>query len=258
MNMQDIATSLKYYKTEVICFGFFMCLMLSLFSCKDEKLSADTIIKNTVEAYGGEERWELIKQLSFDKKVTLFLEDGTVERETNQFQLFQFNDAFGKIEWEENAVEHQILFEKNKINKIENDSALISQSDLNRAERAFFASEYVIKQPFDLLRDDVILTRETDTLINDKVCYVVSIAYKNEAPDADRWYYIIDQSSFVILANKVVLKDHTSWVENLTFDTETDFRFNAHRKSYRLNEKGEKTYLRAEYFYSNYSVLLQE
>lgn len=258
MSMQDTIISLKHYKTEVICFGFFMCLTLSLLSCNDEELSADTIIENTVKAYGGEDKWSSIKQLSFDKKVTLFLKDGTVERGSDQFQLFQFNHGFGKIEWEENEIEHQILFENNKINKKENDSSLTSQNELYRAERAFFASEFVIKQPFDLLREDVILTREADTLINNKACYMLSVAYKDEAPDADRWHYVIDKESFSIVANKVVLKDHTSWVENLTFDTETDFKFNAHRKSYRLNEKGEKTYLRAEYFYSNYSVIFQD
>lgn len=258
MNMQDTVIKIKYYKTEVIRFGFFVSLVLSLFSCKNEEISANTIIENTVEAYGGEEKWESIKQLSFDKEVTLFLEDGSIERGTNQFQLYQFNDAFGKIEWEENEIEHQIVFEKNKISKIENDSMLDSKDELYKAERAFFASEFVIKQPFDLLRDDVILVRENDTVIDAVDCFVISVRYKNEAPDADRWNYIIDKSSYSIVANKVVLKDHTSWVENLTFNTDTDFKFNAHRKSYRLNEKGEKTYLRAEYFYSNYSVLLQD
>ena len=40
----------------------------------------------------------------------------------------------------------------------------------------------------------------------------------------------------------------------LRFDETVNIKFNAHRKSYRLNDKGEKLYLRAEYFYSNYRV----
>ena len=64
-----------------------------------------------------------------------------------------------------------------------------------------------------------------------------------------------DTETYEVVANKVVLKDHTSWVENLSFNSETDFKFNAKRKSYRLNEAGEKTYLRAEYYYSNFSVI---
>ena len=233
----------------------YMSFVLIICSCKKEPISANDIISQTVEAYGGIAHWNNIQQLSFDKEVTLFLEDHTIERKTNQFQLFQFEDSFGKIEWDENGIEHQIVYENNNFSKVENDSIITSLEARTYAERAFFASEYVIKQPFDLLRDEVRLVRETDTIVNSKDCYVVSVHYEDEAPDADRWYYIVSKLDNLIVANKVVLKDHTSWVENLTYDTTTDFIFNAHRKSYRLNRAGEKTYLRAEYFYSNYSVL---
>ncbi len=244
----------KLYKTEVKGFGFFVVLSLFFWSCQGERLIANTIIEQTLEVYGGLENWRNIDQLSFDKQVTLFLENGDLERKTDQFQLFQFQDDFGKIEWGENDKSHMIIYEDNKIFKIENDSTINSPVAIENAERAFFASEFVIKQPFDLLRDEVILTRENDTIINSKDCYVVSVSYKGDKPDADKWYYVIDKESFLILANKVVLKDHTSWVENLTYDSSSDFIFNAHRKSYRLDKDGNKTYLRAEYFYSNYLV----
>jgi hypothetical protein len=243
----------SYKKVQVILLGFLIFTVIS--SCKNETLSAYQIIEQTVETYGGLENWNSIKQLSFDKDVTLFLEDRSVQRHTNQFQLFQFNEPFGKIEWDENEIAHQIIYEGNNFTKIENDSVINAPDTSPLVSKAFFASEFVIKQPFDLLRDEVILTREKDTLINRKNHYVISVAYENELPDADRWYYVIDQETNYILANKVVLTDHTSWVENLTYDETTDFVFNHHRKSYRLNEKGEKKYLRAEYFYTDYDVI---
>ena len=259
MNMKMMRPMInKISKTEAFRFGFIMVLGGLLFYCQADELTGREIIEQAVETHGGLERWENMKQLSFDKAVTLFLEDGSTQRETDQFQLFQFNVPFGKIEWEEDSIEHQIIYEKERITKIENDSLLTAPEDGYLAERAFFASEFVIKQPFDLLRAEVTLTREKDTIIEGKEAYVVSSAYKNQTPDADRWYYIVDKASSTVIANKVVLSDHTSWVENLTYDTSTDFKFNAHRKSYRLNEKGEKTYLRAEYFYTNYQVLYQE
>lgn len=246
---------IKFYKTGVYGFGFFMLLSVFFWSCKNESLTAKQIVEQTVEAHGGLDNWKNIKQLSFDKKVTLFSENGAVERETNQFQLFQWQKPFGKIEWEESGVSQMILFENKTIKKIENDSIISSPSVIDNAKRAFFASEFVIKQPYDLLNENVILTREKDTVINTKSYYIISVSYKNEAKDADRWHYVIDKESSEIFANKVVLKDHTSWVENLTFDTETNFKFNAHRKSYRLNAAGEKTYLRAEYFYQDFSII---
>jgi len=255
--MKTVRKKTKSYKTEALGFGFLIFFVFTI-SCKKESLSAKQIMENTIGVYGGIEAWNSIKQLDFDKKVVLFLEDGSVQRQTDQFQLFQFQKPFGKIEWQEDTIEHQIIYENETISKLENDSLLIDSDEINRAKRAFFASEYVIKQPFDLLRDDVLLTKHNDTIFNKKACYIIAVAYKHEALDADRWHYIIDKETFKITANKIVLKDHTSWVENLTFDTSAGFIFNAHRKSYRLNNKGEKTYLRAEYWYSNFSVLSQE
>ena len=57
-----------------------------------------------------------------------------------------------------------------------------------------------------------------------------------------------------MIGNKVIIKDHTSLVENNTFDTTTGFIFNQSRKSYRLNDKGDKTYVRATYFYDNFKI----
>ena len=251
--MKMARKKIKIRKTEAICFGFLLLTFLA-FSCKQETVSAKQIMEDTVEVYGGLDAWNSIEQLSFDKKVTLFLEDGSIQADTDQFQLFQFQKPFGKIEWEDDGDEHQIFYEKDKIVKIVNDTLVDDNNITSSANRAFFASEFVIKQPFDLLRNDVLLTLENDTIINNNSCHIISVAYKNEAPNADRWYYIIDKETSMIVANKVVLTDHTSWVENLTYDTSTDFKFNAHRKSYRLNKAGEKTYLRAEYFYSNYLI----
>lgn len=239
-------------KTEVLGFGFFMLLLLG---CQKSNLSGNQIMQKTVETHGGIENWQNAKQFSFDKETTLFYEDGSTELHTEQFQLFRFQPKlFGKIEWERGDDFIQITYENDSITKTINDSLVTSKKELQSARNSFFAALHVIRQPFDLLNDNVQLTLKEDIEHNGRSCYVVEVGYDGDNADADKWSYIIDKESFEVVANKVVLKDHTSWVENLTFDTSTDFKFNAHRKSYRLNEKGEKTYLRAEYFYTNFSV----
>jgi hypothetical protein len=70
-------------------------------------------------------------------------------------------------------------------------------------------------------------------------------------------FIIVDVTTFKMVANKVILKDHTSLVENSTFDRTTDFIFNQSRKSYRLNDNGDKMYLRATYFYDNFKTEYQ-
>ena len=248
--MKVMATTKLFLKTGVLCFGF-----LFLFNCKsDSNLTAEQIIGKAIETHGGLDKWNAVKQLSFDKSVTLFNEDGSIEIATDQFQLFQFGDKlFVKLEWEQDGNDMQIIYENDKISKIVNDSIVNDEAELSRAKNAVFAAQYVVSQPFDLLKG-AILSIDEPVVYNDEECYSIKVGYPEDEVDADQWYYIIDKETFEVVANKVVLTDHTSWVENLTYDSTTDFQFNAHRKSYRLNEQGEKTYLRAEYFYENYSV----
>ena len=250
-NMKAMITTKAYLRAGVLCFGFLMFL-----GCQsDSKLSAEAIIEKTIQAHGGIEKWQDVKQLSFDKSVTLFNEDGSTEISTDQFQLFRFGEKlFVKLEWEQEGNDMQIIYENDKVTKMVNDSIVTNEAELARAENAVFAAHYVVCQPFDLLKSGATLTLDETITHNGKECYVIKVNYPGDDEDADQWYYIIDPDSFEVVANQVVLTDHTSWVENLTYDDQTDFQFNSHRKSYRLNEVGEKTYLRAEYFYENYSV----
>lgn len=241
-------------KTKTLRFGFFLLLSFTLLSCQ-EKLTGLQIIKKSIEAHGGLESWQKIKQLSFDKETTLFNEDGSVELKIEQFQLFKFGTKlFGKIEWQNNGNDISIIYDDEKILKMINDTLVDSESELEKASNTFWAAYYVACKPFDLISKDTEFLFAGETDLEDKRCYIIDVKYKNVAADADRWSYIIDAETFKVVANKVVLKNHMSWVENLTFDTSTFLIFNAHRKSYRLNEAGEKTYLRAEYFYSNFKV----
>ena len=248
-----------YRKTEVLRFGFLMLICLIFMGCQDAELSAKDIIERSIDAHGGLSNWENIKQLSFDKETTLFKEDGSVELSTDQFQLFQPRPKlFGKIEWEDADSDILVMFDQGQVSKTINDSIVQDENELAKARNSFFAAQYVVHQPFALLDEGVMLSLDGIETINEKNAYAISVSYPEDTADSNKWTYYIDAETFLVVANKVVLKDHTSWVENLTYNEDTDFIFNAHRKSYRLNEAGEKTYLRAEYFYSSYSVLYQD
>lgn len=248
----------RYLKTEVISFGFFIAIASPFFSCQVEQLTAKQIIEKAVEAHGGLASWNNIEQLSFDKETTLFNEDGSIEIKTDQFQLFRTKPKlFGKIEWENNGEDIVIVYDNEQVSKTINDSIITSEEELIKAKNSFFAAQYVIVQPFALLDDNVELKLNGVENIEGKNVYSILVKYENDTEDSNKWTYYIDTNTFEVLFNKVELSDHTSWVENLTFDTETGFKFYSHRKSYRLNDKGEKTYLRAEYFYSNFSVISQ-
>lgn len=243
-------------KTGVISFGFFVLLSVVVFGCQNkEELTAKQIVERSVEAHGGMEHWNKLKQLSFDKTTSLFNDDGSLESKVEQFQLFQFHpNLFGKIEWEHNGSDLSIIFEDGKIEKYINDSLITNSKELQAAKNSFFAAQYVVCQPFELLNEGVQLENSGIVILDEKTVYQIDVSYPEDTATSNKWSYLIDTETFEIIANKVELLDHTSWVENLSFDTASGFKFNAHRKSYRLNEKGEKTYLRAAYYYSNFSV----
>jgi hypothetical protein len=93
--------------------------------------------------------------------------------------------------------------------------------------------------------------------LGNKKVHEVKVASKEDTAVSDKWFYYFDVKNFKMLANKVILKDHTSFVENATLDTTTRFIFNQSRKSYRLNDVGKKTHLRATYFYDNFKTAFQ-
>ena len=223
-------------------------LLFICFSCaKRETVSANEIITKSIKYHGGITAWKSIKTLSFDKKVTLFYKDGSVEFSTIQFQEFNFfPELSGKIQGGNSL----ILYQKGIVKKYVNDSLVSNKEELERAKNSFFASQYVISQPFSLLDENVTLNYLGLVKFNGKEVYEVKVKYDGDTNESDKWIYYFDKETFKVVANKVIRPDHTSLVNNLTFNNSTAFVFNENRKSYRLNTLGEKTYLRAEYFYS--------
>jgi len=212
--IQERNTKNNLYKTKVLRFGFFITASLAFISCQDKVLSARQIVEKSIEAHGGMDTWKNVKQLSFDKETALFFEDGSVEVKTDQFQLFRFQPVlFGKIEWESDANDIVITYDNEKIYKAINDSIITSSDELERAKNSFFAAQYVIVQPFALLDKDVELTLKGQIEIENKKVYEISVKYPSDTEASNKWSYFFDTESFEIIANKVELSDHTSWVE---------------------------------------------
>lgn len=244
------------FKTGAIIFGFFILISFSFYGCQGEKLTAQQIVEQSIAYHGGSETWQDLKVLSFDKTTILYNADGTIESKLEQFQLFQLHpDLFGKIEWASKGDDYLITYDDEKVQKMINDSLVSSEEELVKAENSFLAAQYVVCQPFNLVNESAILAFEGEEIIDDKIVLGVSVRYEGDDENSDRWSYYFDTESYKLLSCKVVRPDHTSLVQNLTFDTTTDFIFHAHRKSYRLKPSGEKDYLRAEYFYENFDLV---
>jgi len=236
-------------------------LLLPLFAvftfsnCAKQQLSAESIIQHSIEKHGSLKHWQALKTLSFDKSVSLFSEDGTRESTLKKHQEFTFQPSLkGKITWQNDTIKTSIFYKKGRVIKWVNDSLVTNKAALEKAKNSFHAALYVISQPFNFLKKNTVLTYLGIATLGNKKVHEIKVAYKEDTVVSDKWFYYFDVKSFKMLANKVILKDHTSFIENTTFDTTTSFTFNQRRKSYRLNNVGEKTYLRATYFYDNFKT----
>ena len=219
------------------------------------KLSGRDIVERSCRAHGGMDYWNRMNTIEFTKSTKLLFSDGSIESDMIQKQSFTFYPRHVyKIGYEIDSSRVSLIYDQGFIHKRVNGFPVNDSLEIASARSALLAAQFVVSQPFALLNEGVQLNRIEDYDSEGKTYYAVEATYPGDGPDSDKWTYYFDRDNFILTYNKVVLTDHTSWVENLQFDETTGMKFNAHRKSYRLNEKGEKTYLRAEYFYTDFKV----
>ena len=239
----------------------FIIAISFLFSCQKTKLTAKQLLSKSIDAHGGLEFWQKVDTLSFTKKTILYNRKGLKEKEITQHQSFYGGNFInGKIT--------TIGTDKSSISIIGNvytkrvgDTLIsISNNEMKSITNAFKSAYYVISQPFNLMESGALLSYKKDTILNDEKTFVVDVSYKEDqnTNTPDQWTYFINAKTYLIVAAKVFHSPTVSFIENINFNKETPFVFNAERESVFLNKDGSIDYLRASYFYSNYKVVLKK
>jgi hypothetical protein len=239
----------------------FIIAISFLFSCQKTKLTAKQLLSKSIDAHGGLEFWQKVDTLSFTKKTILYNRKGLKEKEITQHQSFYGGNFInGKIT--------TIGTDKSSISIIGNvytkrvgDTLIsISNNEMKSITNAFKSAYYVISQPFNLMESGALLSYKKDTILNDEKTFVVDVSYKEDqnTNTPDQWTYFINANTYLIVAAKVFHSPTVSFIQNINFNKETPFVFNAERESVFLNKDGSIDYLRASYFYSNYKVVLKK
>lgn len=231
----------------------FLGLVLQ-FSCGNSpEKQARELVEKSIAAHGGAEKWSEISSLKFRKMTRLFHEDGSVESELDQWHEFRFKPFFeGKITWTKDSIPHVSTWDGTQMqyfmggNEVKNDGFLASK------KKDFDAAFYAVSQPWKLLDEEVKLIYEGQkTLESGKSVDVIRVDY---GPDSDIWWYYFDPETAEMIGNEIQLKDHRSLVYNLGIEEVEGLKFHGKRESFRVNEQGEKLFLRAEYLYSEYQI----
>ncbi|MHA7128949.1 hypothetical protein [Algoriphagus namhaensis] len=239
--------------------SIFCLLMLSflVFACgKNPNSEALALLKKSAEAYGGQDKWEQVEQIEFRKWTQLLDSAGNIESEVDQLQQFRLLPYFeAEISWEKDSITHlsrwdgQKMFYQMGSNEIQNPDFLAQR------KKDIDAAFYAFAQPWKLIDDPAAQLQflgERD--FEGKPALTIQVDY---GPDSDIWWYYFHPETFLILGNEVQLKDHRSLLVNGPLESVDGMLFHGPRKSYRVDENGNKLYLRADYRYSDYRIAYQ-
>ncbi|MDI1322375.1 MAG: DUF6503 family protein [Algoriphagus sp.] len=229
-------------------------LLIFGFGCtKTPEKQAHEILEKSMKAHGGSEKWDKVSSLKFRKWTRLLTDSGTVESELDQILEFRMKPYFeGKITWTKDSVEHVSTWDGSRLRYTMGGNEIQNPGFLQSKKSDFDAAFYAVAQPWKLLDEGTRLSYEGQkNLENGQLAEVVRVDY---GPESDVWWYYFDPVTFQLIGNEVQLKDHRSLIYTITYEHAGDLILHGKRVSYRVNEKGEKLYTRAEYLYSDYVI----
>ncbi len=235
--------------------SFLIAAITLLGSCSTSpERQARLLLEKSIAAHGKLGAWNEMNSLKFRKWTRMLNQDGSVESELDQWHEFRFQPYFeGKITWTKDSITHVSIWDGSKMSYFMGENEVKNESFLGAKKKDFDAAFYAVAQPWKLLDEGTKLSFEGQkTLENGSLVDVIRVDYGSEA---DTWWYYFDPVTFEMIGNEVQLKDHRSLVYNMSFEEVEDFKLHGKRESWRVNEKGEKLFLRAEYKYSDYQIL---
>ncbi|NNE29700.1 MAG: hypothetical protein HKN16_08685 [Saprospiraceae bacterium] len=217
-------------------------------------VKAKNLLKQALKGSGGLDNWISLDKLTFQKQYRLYLESGEVETSADQRHSYSLQgERKGTISWKDGSEDHRINFSKDKMEKL-----LAGQRDTSwsetRIENTVLSSVFVMMIPYNLLDPTASLSYAGEEMFNGKLVEVLQVEYDPDQHEnhttPDIWWLLFSKDNYALLGYKVKHKDHISLVENLQNKKIQGILLPEGRKSWRVDEQGNKLYLRADYSYS--------
>ena len=217
--------------------------------CKKNTLTAESLIKKSIQAHGGLDLVKQFKSIQYNKSTKLYSQNGELENHLIQKISHQWDPFLTSIEWKNSE---GCFYAKKKDGKVSlklNNILIKDSLKIISAESNLDAAFYVFWQPFQLLEPAAKKVLLGSQKLLDSIDVIeMQVSYSDEV-GADQWYYFFDQKSFKIRGVKVEHKKRISLIINELYETKTGLSLNKSRKSYFLDSKGKVKYLRAAYEY---------
>lgn len=231
-----------------------MILSIFIYGCSNNaEKKARNIIQKSLEAHGGEDKWGDLKYLKFNKWTKLLTDSGRVESELDQVMEFRFDPYFeGKISWIKDSVSHISIWDGSNMSYFLGGNEIQNSGFLKSKKLDFDAAFYAVAQPWKLHDEGAILSYDGQKILENGI--LVEVVRVDYGPDSDIWWFYFDSNSFLLVGNEVQLKDHRSLIYTITYEQEGGFVLHGARESHRVDQEGNKLYLRADYSYTNFEV----
>lgn len=211
----------------------------------------------SIEQFHGSAAFSSLSRISYTKRFVLYQADGAVERSVTQHHKYHLNENHYEIRSITGQDTTLLLAQKGALSKhdAQGNKLPIPTAKL---QKELNTSLYVYRLPHNLRDPGVQLTHLGKEQIDGQQAVVLLAQYNPLEHDnhstGDQWFFMATTEGEII-ANKIYTADHKSWVDNLSWHDMGGWRFYHHRKSYRLDEHDQKTYLRAEYWYENVKIV---
>ena len=180
--------------------------------------------------------------------------EGKIESELDQGHEFRFSPRFeGNISWTKDSIVHGMSWDGATFRYQMGENEVLNADFLASKKKDFDAAFYTVAQPWKLLDKGGSLFYEgIKKLENGKEVASIRVDY---GPNSDTWWYYFDPTTYLMLGNEVQLKDHRSFIYDLSTEQAEDLLFHGKRESWRVDEEGNRLFLRAEYRYSNFELV---
>jgi len=241
----------------------FGCALLLISSCtqhSEKEVSANDIVLLSIERHGGLLNWKNIRSISYTKTILLFDSIGAEESKIQQYHRYELKPRFqGTIEWLAENDSIRISYKEGTGSRYVNGIEMTDSASKITANNTMIAATFVLFQPFKLLdKGTQLLYRGQDTLKNGRVVHVIQPIYGQPEDGQDRWWFYFDIQTNQLIANMVNHAGRYSLIENIAFDSTSSMVFNHHRKSYFVDSLQTVKYLRAEYFYEDFDLTMDQ
>ena len=223
-------------------------LLILFLSCKSE-ITAEKLLKNSINAHGGEALWEEMTSILYLKQTTFYDESGFIEEKKIQKIKHSWEPFETSIEWEDEGDIYFAYSNNNKVNFYINDILQNDSIQLKKIDELLKGAFYVFWQPYNLLDNQTnLIYLGTENILDSISVHVLKASYSNQEK-GDIWHYYFNTDNFKLQAAKVKHNEQESLILNETVELETGLFLNKIRKSYYLDSLGKIKYLRAAYSY---------